>query len=1385
MAVDYEKLARQARLMAELEMGWDELKPTLVSCYGSLADVQCNGGVNDGIIRNNVETYNILLNRDVLGFVYQKFTDGELNDDIANNPTLGTIFYDNSIWTLAKTYDYIDTSSIVTGFNDVKKAISTFGLVAITDADIDLDLDDDGTEDDIPDGFFDDIDIGGVGDTGSEPASGPDTTDDPDDDVFDVSDIMGTGGNADPAADTPDTPDTYPDDEPVNVDKEEALKKMKEAWGGKLANVLTGIMAAYRELYASGYGVVYPSGILTNQGIFKSYKDGSSKLTGDRATDIELFNAIVSATGDQFVNFSAPGQELDIHNLINCNYPITAVDMHLRYMFGHFRYCKGENSIRRYFRENNISNNGDDTKAIKWGDMSRYIKDNLERTFYNAYIQMGITDSIDQQSIDLVNTINTKLSASLKNVIAVVERKKNVNTRLRICTDNTNLSSKAIIDSLTSAMNIGSASTVLVKDMGGSDGVIDINVIYNNKVYSQDQLFAHQVLNDILEQGIKPAWDNVILGKKDDGTIMTYNFKDTTNPIYGLYAGSRAGKGVMTLNLLASALADGCKLAYIDGKPEMANVIADIAWKNGVDAFAFNGLDVNSNKGLENRGNCIRQIDRFYDAGSIPSDIFVTEDDKVVFMMTVHYLRAVEIVMKMAKERMDNCKPNDWMVAVFDECEQFAAQESRVNSLLDKAYERRKKAIDPNDPKGTKKISVTKDPAAIFIDNYRMWCSKLESEFVTCVKSAFGKGNMTLFFVWQSSKFPNEYKGKSTLANMAISARAKMVKIVGRGAVEQGGSTDFGNATSLKEMPWYDERFSGKNGGFFAIGSSLTTPNSMTVFRPFNIYSDANGRDLIITNAKASGLTEADLYGVTLREDGSVIPEVGFEGYATKLLGSHGITLHEQINIGFNYADAYAKSLGFNGLLEYIYSVSAFSGEAPVKAEGYTAGFDAAAMSRGQNLGDNYDDEDGDPLDFGGNDPISQNPPRPDNPTNQPHGSPWAGSTGTTSTADAEMLRRAREQAELERRRREQSAAAARGGNTPGGQFQPGAGNPPGGQFQPGTQQGGNNPGYFDADDLSRYGEQFSGEDSAPEGYVQTPNGGYANPSAELISTKHNSAYRMGSPSEGGYTFITPSRVSKIMNLTKENSVIVTVSDHRSPKASAKLFRTLRGAKYEMKSRWESILNTVANQQNPATIHTVTIFNDALVFNRRQIAAMGLIGGSDGVEVRDIVNFKALNKTFKNIRKLSIDTEVYNAALVEFPDDPASALFGLFKNLQELSIWKPGYGEPPVSYTRQSINSAEAQKNIEMAKQRAQLQNSIDTIAAANNPRYKSMDPINKYRIHQKSVNLTRNGWETCKKSFKEDKWTKGTVAFAFTALTLGPSLLLTGASKLFKGGKR
>lgn len=121
--------------------------------------------------------------------------------------------------------------------------------------------------------------------------------------------------------------------------------------------------------------------------------------------------------------------------------------------------------------------------------------------------------------------------------------------------------------------------------------VIDIQHKFKPTIVNGEPLFAYRALNSLLSSGKPiPEWSSIILGKKDDDSILTLgdDIQFNRKLCHFICAGSRSGKGVMTLNILAGAIANGKPIFYLDNKPDMASMFRSSGMSGG-EMFCING----------------------------------------------------------------------------------------------------------------------------------------------------------------------------------------------------------------------------------------------------------------------------------------------------------------------------------------------------------------------------------------------------------------------------------------------------------------------------------------------------------------------------------------------------------------------------------------------------------------------------------------------------------------------------------------------------------------------------------------------------------------------------------------------------------------------------
>lgn len=114
-----------------------------------------------------------------------------------------------------------------------------------------------------------------------------------------------------------------------------------------------------------------------------------------------------------------------------------------------------------------------------------------------------------------------------------------------------------------------------------------------------EPLFGYTVQRANQKKGVEASWKNILIGQSMSGKELyaaPNNAIHLQNHLFhNIIAGSRSGKGVMTMNILVSALAAGRPVFYLDRKPDMASMLYSLA---GDSQFIVNGQEYKSDNDL-------------------------------------------------------------------------------------------------------------------------------------------------------------------------------------------------------------------------------------------------------------------------------------------------------------------------------------------------------------------------------------------------------------------------------------------------------------------------------------------------------------------------------------------------------------------------------------------------------------------------------------------------------------------------------------------------------------------------------------------------------------------------------------------------------------------
>lgn len=227
----------------------------------------------------------------------------------------------------------------------------------------------------------------------------------------------------------------------------------------------------------------------------------------------------------------------------------------------------------------------------------------------------------------------------------------------------------------------------------------------------------------IKQDNFMPSMSSMIIGRKLDNSIMTLDMESgDTGWCVPIIAGSRSGKGVLTLNILLNVFACGIPLFYLDGKPDMSSLFSMLAKEAGVrepmivDAIKYAGITPIDHKPFKfGYSNNLEAWIKSPNRNSLIA--------KHITVMT--YIKML-VVIRLAVEYNNNVAHGPNLFVVADEVYAFS---QKVNDLYkDLKLEISKNTGKENKDKKTQMQSIVN------------WLDSIFSDYVSAGIGVFGNG---------------------------------------------------------------------------------------------------------------------------------------------------------------------------------------------------------------------------------------------------------------------------------------------------------------------------------------------------------------------------------------------------------------------------------------------------------------------------------------------------------------------------------------------------------------------------------------------------------------------------------------------------------------------
>ena len=621
------------------------------------------------------------------------------------------------------------------------------------------------------------------------------------------------------------------------------------------------IMAVYEKMFAPGFRLAKPRGILVKEGLL--YLDSELRPQIKQDSQLTQFYNVLNHAGKYSYS--------DVKSLFNFGNVKGGVSyfplLMLALSKGMYLPTKSVEKLSKY-------------RGTGWKPYSSYIKKQI------AYLLNAI---VEQQGSD---TNISSIAESLTNCILIVEFNTSVCLKCKVANLD-GVSKNYLEQQITNGLFFKRGTVQLFKEYS-EVSTKDITVVFDMDNFSKYPLFAFQALDVLNKEGIKPSWSNVILGKDMSDDVFSHDFTDdhfATNII----AGSGSGKGVMTLNILSSALSDGIPVFYNDCKPDMSQTVHDLG--GTTKTYAYDAKVPKWGSTYETS----------WDA-SVPSYVKACLGSGFTCYGALSYVKSMQLNLLIARLRTPEYLKRFGLSKESlggDRCLFIWDEFLSVNGFLETALAGMENELSILDSREKKDSDLY-----IYYKKLKMWVQKVTNELSNFYVADGRVSDVNLITIFQEVNGASVEKFKrTTLFPTALKNQNGASKLLGRGV-----STGYEGTLGIKDTSEFNLIEKERYFGYTTIRQCKDV-NNIEVFKPY----------LILNTTDESAKCMRQIRGINGIEDiigpvGSAEPRVGLKGYVESLLGSN---IEGQLGKSYIVAQNALNYVNYGGTVEdFIYDFS-------------------------------------------------------------------------------------------------------------------------------------------------------------------------------------------------------------------------------------------------------------------------------------------------------------------------------------------------------------------------------------------------------------------------------------------------------------------------------
>lgn len=403
--------------------------------------------------------------------------------------------------------------------------------------------------------------------------------------------------------------DTESEDE-AEPDKQEdsgdTFAEVSEYYSDTTNGTINKIIREYSKIFASGFEVITPAGILLENdkgyGVLGHIEGVTLKKEKVNRNLQMLYSYLKEAMGITEV----PVRSIkEIANVIASGVPTAGGKRYsgnlifpykmMEYAFGRKRIAKSDSDSIEIYQEH--------SKRADWDSYARdevaeSLRDVMLYVVWVSLKQKGLdgepeTPEANKVATDILDRFQTAFCTAILVSTYDTAQGNLVAVKVRVLDPTGNLPrDRNILEEVISRSHgdIDDSDKKMVYPVKHNGAYVEYHLELDTKLANAEPLFAYKALEKTLEQGKSITYDTIIFGKDSNDKILRNGGDvDLTKKLsHAVIAGSRAGKGVWTFSILGGACSVKKPIFYLDDKPDMASLFKSLA-PNG---FVVNGENI-------------------------------------------------------------------------------------------------------------------------------------------------------------------------------------------------------------------------------------------------------------------------------------------------------------------------------------------------------------------------------------------------------------------------------------------------------------------------------------------------------------------------------------------------------------------------------------------------------------------------------------------------------------------------------------------------------------------------------------------------------------------------------------------------------------------------